>query len=79
MPSPGAYQTQLTASVNQKKLDEPEATPLVQQKLSAAGQDTFKLPGRLTMMRRLVFLALFLITTGCNNVLRSDLMNDTSI
>jgi hypothetical protein len=36
VPSPGAYQTQLTASVNQKKLDEPEATPLVQQKLSAA-------------------------------------------
>jgi hypothetical protein len=43
------------------------------------GQDTFKLPGRLTMMRRLVFLGLFLITTGCNNVLRSDLMNDISI
>jgi hypothetical protein len=35
-PSPGVYQTRLAASVNQKKLDEPEATPLVQQKLSAA-------------------------------------------
>jgi hypothetical protein len=41
VPSPGAYQTQLTASVNQKKLDEPEATPLVQQKLSAAGAGHF--------------------------------------
>jgi hypothetical protein len=36
VPSPGVYQTRLAASVNQKKLDEPEATPLVQQKLSAA-------------------------------------------
>jgi hypothetical protein len=35
------YQTQLTASVNQKKLDEPEATPLVQQKLNAAGAGHF--------------------------------------
>ena len=31
------------------------------------------------MMRRLLLLALFLITTGCSNVLRSGLMNDTSI
>lgn len=36
VPSPGVYQTRLAASVNQKKLDEPEATPLVQQKLSVA-------------------------------------------
>jgi hypothetical protein len=79
VPSPGAYQTQLTASVNQKKLDEPEATPLVQRNSARWGRDALWLPGRLTMMRRLVFLALFLITTGCNNVLRSDLMNDTSI
>lgn len=35
-PSPGVYQTRLAASVHQKKLDEPEATPLVQQKLSTA-------------------------------------------
>ncbi|MEP6934030.1 MAG: complement resistance protein TraT [Nitrospirota bacterium] len=35
-PSPGVYQTRLAASVDQKKLDEPEATPLVHQKLSAA-------------------------------------------
>jgi hypothetical protein len=31
------------------------------------------------MMRRLLLLALFLIITGCSNVLRSGLMNDTSI
>jgi Enterobacterial TraT complement resistance protein len=35
-PAPGVYQTRLAASVHQKKLDEPETTPLVQQKLSAA-------------------------------------------
>ena len=35
-PPPGVHQTRLAASVDQKKLDEPEATPLVQQKLSAA-------------------------------------------
>jgi len=34
--SPGVYQTRLAASVHQKKLDEREATPLVQQRLSAA-------------------------------------------
>jgi len=33
---PGVYQTRLAASILQKKLDEPEATPLLQQKLSAA-------------------------------------------
>ena len=33
---PGVYQTRLAASIHQKKLDEPEATPLLQQKLSAA-------------------------------------------
>lgn len=31
------------------------------------------------MMRRLLLLALFLIITGCSNVLRSGLMNDSSI
>jgi len=35
-PPPGVYQTRLAASVTQKKLDESEATPLVQQKLSSA-------------------------------------------
>lgn len=35
-PPPGIYQTRLAASVHQKKLDEQEATPLVQQRLSAA-------------------------------------------
>ena len=34
--SPSVYQTRLAASVDQKKLDEPEAATLVQQKLSAA-------------------------------------------
>ena len=34
--SAGIYQTRLAASVHQKKLDEREATPLVQQRLSAA-------------------------------------------
>ncbi|BCA53027.1 putative Lipoprotein, TraT related [Nitrospira sp. KM1] len=33
---PGVYQTRLAASVHQKKLDEEEATPLVQQRLSAS-------------------------------------------
>jgi hypothetical protein len=33
---PGVYQTRLAASVHQKTLDEREATPLVQQRLSAA-------------------------------------------
>ncbi|MFO0769261.1 MAG: hypothetical protein U0231_21310 [Nitrospiraceae bacterium] len=32
----GVYQTRLAANVHQKKLDEQEATPLVQQRLSAA-------------------------------------------
>jgi len=37
MPPPmGVYQTRLAASVHQKSLDEQEATPLVQQRLSAA-------------------------------------------
>jgi len=31
------------------------------------------------MMRRLLLLALILVTTGCSNILRSGLMNDTSI
>ncbi|MBS0169471.1 MAG: hypothetical protein JSR62_03890 [Nitrospira sp.] len=35
-PPPGVYQTRLAASVHQKKLDAQEATPLVQQRLSAA-------------------------------------------
>lgn len=35
-PAPAVYQTRLAASVHQKKLDEREATPLVQQRLSAA-------------------------------------------
>ena len=35
-PPIGVYQTRLAASVHQKKLDEQEATPLVQQRLSAA-------------------------------------------
>ena len=35
-PPAGVYQTRLAASVYQKKLDEQEATPLVQQRLSAA-------------------------------------------
>ena len=40
-PPPGVYQTRLAASVHQKKLDEQEATPLVQQRLSAAGAGHF--------------------------------------
>ena len=35
-PPAGVYQTRLAANVHQKKLDEQEATPLVQQRLSAA-------------------------------------------
>ena len=35
-PPAGVYQIRLAASVYQKKLDEQEATPLVQQRLSAA-------------------------------------------
>lgn len=35
-PPSGVYQTRLAANVHQKKLDELEATPLVQQRLSAA-------------------------------------------
>ncbi len=35
-PAPGVYQTRLAANVHQKKLNEQEATPLLQQRLSAA-------------------------------------------
>ncbi len=38
---PGVYQTRLAADVHQKKLDEAEATPLLQQKLSAAVAGNF--------------------------------------
>jgi hypothetical protein len=38
---PGVYQTRLAADVHQKKLDEGEATPLLQQKLSAAVAGNF--------------------------------------
>jgi hypothetical protein len=38
---PGVYQTRLAADVHQKKLDEKEATPLLQQKLSAAVAGNF--------------------------------------
>lgn len=38
---PGVYQTRLAADVHQKKLDEVEATPLLQQKLSAAVAGNF--------------------------------------
>ncbi len=38
---PGAYQTRLAADVHQKKLDEKEATPLLQQKLSASVAGNF--------------------------------------
>lgn len=38
---PGVYQTRLAADVHQKKLDETEATPLLQQKLSAAVAGNF--------------------------------------
>jgi hypothetical protein len=37
----GVYQTRLAADVHQKKLDEKEATPLLQQKLSAAVAGNF--------------------------------------
>jgi hypothetical protein len=37
----GVYQTRLAAEVHQKKLDEKEATPLLQQKLSAAVAGNF--------------------------------------
>ncbi|MDP3092617.1 MAG: complement resistance protein TraT [Nitrospira sp.] len=38
---PGVYQARLAADVHQKKLDEAEATPLLQQKLSAAVAGNF--------------------------------------
>ena len=38
---PGVYQMRLAADVHQKKLDEAEATPLLQQKLSAAVAGNF--------------------------------------
>jgi hypothetical protein len=38
---PGVYQTRLAADVHQKKLDEIEATPLLQQRLSAAVAGNF--------------------------------------
>lgn len=38
---PGVYQTRLAADVHQKKLDETEATPLLQQRLSAAVAGNF--------------------------------------
>jgi len=38
---PGVYQTRLAADVHQKKLDESEATPLLQQRLSAAVAGNF--------------------------------------
>jgi hypothetical protein len=38
---PGVYQTRLAADVHQKKLDETEATPLIQQRLSAAVAGNF--------------------------------------
>lgn len=38
---PGVYQTRLAADVHQKKLDEAEATPLLQQKLSTAVAGNF--------------------------------------
>lgn len=40
-PQPGVYQTRLAADVHQKKLDEAEATPLLQQRLSAAVAGNF--------------------------------------
>ncbi|MGQ0812478.1 MAG: complement resistance protein TraT [Nitrospiraceae bacterium] len=39
--APGVYQTRIAASVHQKKLADAEATPLVQQKLSAAVAGNF--------------------------------------
>ena len=38
---PGVYETRLAADVHQKKLDEAEATPLLQQGLSAAVAGNF--------------------------------------
>lgn len=38
---PGVYQTRLAADVHQKKLDEVEATPLLQQRLSASVAGNF--------------------------------------
>ncbi len=38
---PGVYQTRLAADVHQKKLDEAEATPLLQQRLSASVAGNF--------------------------------------
>lgn len=38
---PGVYQTRLAAEVHQKKLDEAEATPLIQQRLSVAVAGNF--------------------------------------
>ena len=38
---PGVYQTRLAADVHQKKLDEAEATPLLQQQLSASVAGNF--------------------------------------
>lgn len=38
---PGVYQTRLAADVHQKKLDEEEATPMLQQRLSAAVAGNF--------------------------------------
>jgi hypothetical protein len=38
---PGVYQTRLAADVHQKKLDEAEATPLLQQRLSASMAGNF--------------------------------------
>jgi hypothetical protein len=40
-PQTGVYQTRLAADVHQKKLDEKEATPLLQQRLSAAVAGNF--------------------------------------
>jgi len=38
---PGVFQTRLAASIHQKKMDEAEATPWLQQKLSAAVAGNF--------------------------------------
>jgi hypothetical protein len=40
-PQPGVYQMRLAADVHQKKMNEEEATPLLQQKLSAAVAGNF--------------------------------------
>ena len=39
---PGVYQTRLAADVHQKKLDETEATPLLQQRLARPSQEISK-------------------------------------